>query len=155
MGSLYDTDIVLWSEQQAEKLRRLARGEQPNDLDWENVIEEVESVGRGEIHAVVSLLARMLEHLLKAAAWPQAPSVRKWLHEARVFQAEARRRWAPSMASRIALDETYEEALLLVRDLDFVEGPPGPLPEACPVTLDELLAADVLADLAPRFRPPA
>jgi hypothetical protein len=31
MSNLYDTDILLWSEQQADLLRRLAAGERVND----------------------------------------------------------------------------------------------------------------------------
>ncbi len=47
MGDLYDADTLTWSERQAALLRRLAAGERVNaDLDWANVIEEVESVGR-------------------------------------------------------------------------------------------------------------
>ena len=34
---LYDTDILLWSEQQAELLRRRAA----NALDWDNLAEEI------------------------------------------------------------------------------------------------------------------
>ena len=47
MSGLYDEDIVLWSEQQADLLRRHAAGERANsaDLDWENIVEEIESVG--------------------------------------------------------------------------------------------------------------
>jgi hypothetical protein len=39
---LYDDDILWWSEQQAELLRRVAAGERVND---QVVIEEIESVG--------------------------------------------------------------------------------------------------------------
>ncbi len=155
MSTLYDADIVLWSEQQAEKLRRIARGEQPNEVDWENIVEEIESVGRSEMYTVRSLLLRALEHLLKAAAWPHAQSARKWLHDARTFLRDARLTWAPSMAQRIDLADLYAEALASVRDLAFEEGPPGPLPADCPVTLAELISGDVMGVLAPRFRPPA
>jgi len=37
--SLYDTDILIWSERQADLLRRLAGGERLNEtIDWEIVI---------------------------------------------------------------------------------------------------------------------
>ena len=47
----YDTDILIWSERQAELLRRRAVGELINeaDLDWSNIAEEVESVGRSQL----------------------------------------------------------------------------------------------------------
>ncbi len=51
MNDLYEEDILTWSERQAELLRRLAAGERVNDqVDWQNVVEEVESVGRSELH---------------------------------------------------------------------------------------------------------
>jgi hypothetical protein len=43
---LYDDDILWWSEQQAELLRRVAAGERVNDqVDWDNVVEEIEALG--------------------------------------------------------------------------------------------------------------
>jgi hypothetical protein len=60
MSDLYDTDIVLWSEQQAELLRRRATGELSNDaaLDWPNIADEIEAVGSEQRHAVESLLVQ-------------------------------------------------------------------------------------------------
>jgi Domain of unknown function DUF29 len=61
----YDTDILSWSERQASLLRRLAAGERVNEqIDWENVAEEVESVGRSELHRTESLLIQALRHRL-------------------------------------------------------------------------------------------
>ncbi len=63
MSDLYDDDILLWSEQQAALLRRLAHGERVNDqLDWGNLVEEIESVGRNELRAVESHLIQALLH---------------------------------------------------------------------------------------------
>ena len=56
----------MWSEDQAALLRRLAAGERVNDLvDWPNVIEEIESVGNEQIHAVSSLLTQAIIHRLE------------------------------------------------------------------------------------------
>jgi Domain of unknown function DUF29 len=35
-------------------------------VDWANVVEEIESVGRSELRACVSLLLQALIHMLKA-----------------------------------------------------------------------------------------
>jgi hypothetical protein len=45
MSDLYEDDVLLWSEQQAELLRRHAAGERANDaaLDWPNILEEIEA----------------------------------------------------------------------------------------------------------------
>ena len=66
--SLYETDILAWSEQQAAALRELAaRRDLPNALDLANVIEEIEAVGRNELRAATSPIRVMLEHLVKLA----------------------------------------------------------------------------------------
>ena len=44
-SDLYERDILSWSEHQADLLRRLARGERVNDVDWEHVVEEIEEHG--------------------------------------------------------------------------------------------------------------
>jgi len=49
---LYDRDIVAWATMQSDRLRRVAGGERVNDLDWDNVIEEIESLGRSQVQAV-------------------------------------------------------------------------------------------------------
>ena len=99
MGALYDDDIVLWSEAQAALLRRLAAGERVNDaLDFENLIEEVESVGRSQYHGVARHLRVALTHLLLAQRAPGAIWVGHWLIEAQAALDDAEQAYAPSMA---------------------------------------------------------
>lgn len=64
--SHYDTDVYAWSERQGALLRRLAAGERVNDadLDWPNIAEEIESVGRSERAALSSHIGNVLEHLI-------------------------------------------------------------------------------------------
>ncbi len=64
----YDMDIVLWSERQGTLLRRLAAGEPMNELpDWQNIAEEIESVGRSERSSLASHIRVVLEHLPRLA----------------------------------------------------------------------------------------
>ena len=136
----YEDDILVWSERQGALLRRVAAGERVNDaeLDWPNIIEEVESVGRSDLRAVESLLLQALAHMLKAEAWPLSPAAPGWLGEARLFRAQARRAFSPSMRQRLDVAGLYADALKALPEA--IDGqPPLPVPEACPVTLDELL----------------
>jgi hypothetical protein len=136
----YDTDILVWSEQQADLLRRHAAGERANDgaIDWPNIIEEIEDVGRSERNSVESHLVQALLHDLKAEAWPLARDAPHWRAEARGHRDDARRRFSPSMAQRIDVAKLYREALH--RMPETIDGvPPLPVPPVCPVTLDELL----------------
>jgi hypothetical protein len=142
MTDLYDTDILTWSEHQAALLRRMAAGERVNDqVDWQNVIEEIESVGCEQWHAVEGLLAQALRHMLKAEAWPLSHDAPSWRADAIDFRQQAANRFAPSMAQRIDVAKLYRQAR---RALPEAIGsvPPLPVREICPVTLEALLGED-------------
>jgi hypothetical protein len=68
-ASLYDADFHAWLLQQADKLR----GRAHNEIDWDNLAEEIESVGRSERKEVRSRLALLIHHLLK---WQYQPGRR-------------------------------------------------------------------------------
>jgi hypothetical protein len=131
----YDTDILQWSEQQAELLRRRAS----NALDWDNLAEEIEDVGRSQLRAVESHLVQALLHDLKAVAWPLSRDVPHWRAEARGQRDDARSAFTPSMRQRLDVAELYRRALRRLPDV-IDDVPPLRVPQACPVTLDELLA---------------
>ncbi len=139
MNSVYDTDILEWSEDQAALLRRVAAGEVPNvPPDWPHIIEEVADVGLSELRACRSLLLQALLHDLKAAGWPTSRDVPHWQAEARRFRIDAADAFAPSMAPRIDIRDIYAKALRAMPSA--IDGQaPLPVPLACPVTLEALL----------------
>jgi hypothetical protein len=59
--SLYDHDYLLWTEETVAKLK----ARDFNQVDIENLIEEIESLGRSEKRELQSRLKTLLEHLLK------------------------------------------------------------------------------------------
>jgi Domain of unknown function DUF29 len=152
MSDLYDTDVVLWAEQQAELLRRIAHGERINDqVDWDNVIEEVESVGRSERDTVMSLLTNILGHKLSLIGWPDHAAANHWQHELRPWLARVAKRHRPSMHIEEELPDLFHIARLDTAAHMLDAGPPAaPLPASCPWTLDELLAE---AEAALRWQP--
>jgi hypothetical protein len=145
MSDLYDTDVVEWSERQAQLLRGLAARQPGNEQpDWDNIIEEVESVGRSQVDAVESLLMQALLHDLKVRAWPYSWNIPHWRAEARIFRRDARRRFTPSMRRKIDVAALVREALEVLPET--VDGyPPSPAglaaaASAQPVTVDDALA---------------
>ena len=64
-AQLYDEDFVRWTEEQSSALRDAARVGTNLPLDWENLAEEIESLGRSQRHELRSRLAVILEHLMK------------------------------------------------------------------------------------------
>ncbi len=62
----YDTDVYEWTREQAGALRRRAA----NKLDWDNLAEEIESLGSGDRRQIKSRLEILILHLLK---WKYQP----------------------------------------------------------------------------------
>jgi hypothetical protein len=141
-SALYDDDILLWSEQQAEIVRRLGRTRRdlPNEFDVENVAEEIESVGRSELAAVENQIQNILVHLIKLAIEPGSDAVRYWRSEIFAFHSDLRRRYAPSMRQRIDFSKiwrlAHEQVLLALPEGTWVA---ERLPTTSPFSIDDVL----------------
>lgn len=67
--SLYDRDYALWIETTIAQLR----SKNVAEIDWENVLEEFEDMGKRERRSLKSNLVILLQHLLK---WQYQPERR-------------------------------------------------------------------------------
>jgi hypothetical protein len=75
---LYEKDFIAWSKQQAEALREAARSGANLPIDWENLAEEVETLGASERRALHSQIQRIIRHLLKLQYSPASEPRRGW-----------------------------------------------------------------------------
>lgn len=75
MDTLYDRDFYSWAMEQAKALRLAggARINTPATLDWENLAEEIESLGKSQASELDSRYTQLLAHLLK---WMYQPGRR-------------------------------------------------------------------------------
>jgi len=82
-GALYERDFHAWLTEQARQLRTRSH----NDIDWDNLAEEVESVARSERREIRSRLALLIQHLLKWQFQPgrRSESWRLTISEQRIF----------------------------------------------------------------------
>lgn len=113
--SLYDTDFLLWIE---NTVACLQAGEFEN-LDLENLIEEVDSLGRSDKRAVSSYLMRLCEHLLKMAFWDseRANCFRGWDAEIANFRAQVHEQLDTSPSLRPWLEQDFLKQYQLGRKL--------------------------------------
>jgi hypothetical protein len=65
--SLYERDLALWAEEQARALA----GRRAAALDWDNLAEAIDSLGRSQRREIRSRLTVLLPHLLKWALQPE------------------------------------------------------------------------------------
>lgn len=145
-NDLYEHDILLWSEQQADLLRRVASGEPVTGIDWPNIIEEVADVGGAALHNVRSLLRQAMVRLLKTHLLASAPDPGQCPGEVDTLLADAELWCCPSMRQRIDLEELWQRAT--TRVLRNAGARSVALSEQCPWTLDDLLSGDIDALLA-------
>jgi hypothetical protein len=64
----YDSDLVLWTESQARALRDAGHAGTNLPIDWENVAEEIEALGKSQARELASRLRTILVHLIKLQA---------------------------------------------------------------------------------------
>lgn len=134
MSELYEVDIVLWAERQADLLRRRAS----NELDWNNLVEEIEDVANRQRDLIESKLAIVCEHLLK---WRFQPEQRSGSWRGSI--AEGRTRIArviqkiPSLRGYPAkvLVDAYADG----RAVAEAETGLSDLPAECPWTMEQIL----------------
>lgn len=101
--TLYDQDFVAWTKQQAEALRAAACGGTNQVLDWANLAEEIESLGRSDKRELRSQIHRIIRHLAKLQFSPASDPRRGWresIVDARV-QAELLLADSPSLKPRL------------------------------------------------------
>lgn len=112
MSDLYDTNVVGWSEHQADLLRRHVAGERANDpaIDWPRIIEEIEDVGRSKLRSCKSLLRQALRHMLKAEALPLSRMLRTGAPMPSITGAR-RDAFTPSMRQKIDAAELHADAM--------------------------------------------
>ncbi|MGB5594276.1 MAG: DUF29 domain-containing protein [Crocosphaera sp.] len=65
LKNLYESDYLQWLEETVN----LLKSRQLDNLDYDNLIEELEALGRSEKRAVTSLLEQIMRHLLLYQYW--------------------------------------------------------------------------------------
>jgi hypothetical protein len=133
----YHEDLYQWTVEQSAALKRRAG----NELDWDNVAEEIEALGRSERKELGSRLEILLIHLLKLAYQPEAvsPSWRGSIREAR-NRIEDVLEESPSLRSYAAgrLPRAYGRARIEALEQTGLTR----LPEACPWAIEDVLSKD-------------
>ena len=140
-AKLYDDDIALWADRQAEALRRRAS----NEIDWDNVAEEIESLSRSDRREIRNRLKVICRHLLKWRFQPDKRSEnwRSSVENGRDAIADLIAE-SPSLGSYPApqLDRAYT----LGRKDAAKETGIADLPETCPWTIGQVLDPDFWPD---------
>lgn len=144
---LYEKDYQQWLDRTVDQLRSQAF----EALDLVNLIDEVESLGQNNRHALASYLMRLCEHLLKVQYWQteRERCLRGWTAEIRNFRIQIQKKLKASPSLKRSLPEIFVEEYQNGRKtfLDRSGLEPGIVPMDPPFTLEEAIDEDWLWDL--------
>jgi Domain of unknown function DUF29 len=139
-AELYERDYYTWTQEQARALRE----HRIEELDWVNVAEEIEDLGKSERQALQSRLVRLLEHLLKLAHARERMfenNARGWELSARNARDAFRDRLEESPGLRPQLEILYIRAYREARNITLkaFRLSDSAIPETPPWTLEEII----------------
>lgn len=130
MTNLYETDFVEWTIKQAQALNN----HDIKALDWDNLKEEIEDLGKEQVHAVSSFIKRLIEHKLKLDYSSDIYPRNHWKTEINNFQDEIERRLTKTLLNKVDIDKEYERAKRLVLSEYKLD-----LPDKCPYSFEDLM----------------
>jgi hypothetical protein len=136
MHPKYEEDFYGWSMATAALLKE----RKLTELDFENLIEEIESMGRSEKHQLANRLGVLMAHLLK---WQYLPKLRgrSWQGTISGQRIEVQEliKDNPSLSTKVpeSMKRGYKRALTIIEK----ETPLNLtlLPQECPYTIEQCL----------------
>ena len=144
---LYDRDFHEWCGEQAARLRERAQSGVNDGLDYENLAEEIESLGRADKNAIRSHIVNLLMHLLK---WQFQPKRRgqSWRTSITNARAEISYLLEDSPSLRHTFAQTIDRAYPIAMRNAAVETKlrPEVFPADCSFTPEQLLDDDFFPD---------
>lgn len=106
-ASLYESDYQLWLDATVAQLR----SQDFSHIDLENLIEEIEDLGKSEKHRVSSYLMRLCEHLLKVKYWQSEREIcfRGWRLEITNFRIQIQEQLDTSPSLKAFLQDNFSK----------------------------------------------
>jgi hypothetical protein len=135
----YDEDVYGWAIHTAE----LLRSKKMDEVDFDNIIEEMEALGRSEKYELINRLKILISHLLKLQY--QSTMTFKfhgWKCTIREQRKQAKNvlRDNPSLKSKLdeVLEDAYDVAISMAeRETGLKE---GTFPKECPYSFEEIMS---------------
>ena len=143
MTNRYNTDFYGWTKEQADLLRSGSLGQ----LDTQNLLEEIESMGNSQRSELESRLEVLFLHLLKWAFLPSHRG-RSWQLTIAEQRRKVARRLSKSPSLKRELDEmttdAYGDAILsAARETGMDE---NTFPKSCPWSFEQIMDSEFYPD---------
>jgi hypothetical protein len=139
LRELYEVDDYLWLEETV----KLLKTKNWDNLDLENLIEELESLGKNNFNKVRSLLRQIIIHILLLEYWQQEyeRNYRHWKGEIIAFRDDLNNSLTTTLKNKLSLSQELETIYNVSKK--FVIQKTGLhqklFPDNCPYSLEQLL----------------
>ncbi|MEA5533536.1 DUF29 domain-containing protein [Crocosphaera sp. XPORK-15E] len=145
LKELYNEDFVFWIDETVKQLKDRALV----DLDWEHLIEEIESLGNEQRRKVRSYLKQLFIHLLLYRYWlaEKERCAKGWRDEIENFRDELEDLFDSKILYKYyqqELDNIYQKARL--RAIQKTGLPSSTFPKECPFTSEQILDFEFLPE---------
>ncbi|HGM5420636.1 TPA: DUF29 domain-containing protein [Serratia liquefaciens] len=139
MTTRYDSDFYGWTQEQADLLRSGSLSE----LDTQNLLEEIESMGRSERRELESRLEVLLAHLLKWK-YQEGRRSRSWTLTIIGQRQKVSRclKESPSLKHKLneSLEGAYSDAIIAAERETQISR--NVFPDTCPWTFEQIMDTD-------------
>ena len=132
----HDKDIYGWAVHTA----RLLREKKMDEVDFENIIEEMEALGRSERHELMNRLSLVIAHLLK---WQFQPTMRghNWKYTIKEQRAQSKVHAEDNPSLKSQMNEIISKAYKIAvsraaRETKLEE---KSFPSQCPYTFEQIM----------------
>ena len=132
----HEKDTYGWAVYTAQLLRE----RKMNEVDFDNIIEEMEALGRSEKHEFINRLSLVISHLLK---WQFQPNMRghSWIYtiEEQRKQAKIHLKDNPSLKNQLdnILADAYDIAISKAAKETSLDE--KAFPKECPYTFEQIM----------------
>jgi hypothetical protein len=137
----YTRDFYAWTQQQA----KLLRNQESDRLNWQNIVEEIEDMGRSEKRQLESPLEILIMHLLKWQFQPNFRS-RSWQLTIKEQPLRLEKLLSENHSLKSSLDDVKEKIYPLAVISAEKETGLSSFPENCPYELKELFSPQFLPE---------
>jgi hypothetical protein len=137
MNNLYEQDFNLWTEQMAIAIRE----RNVIDMDWDNLLEEIDDMSKSEKRSLESYLERLIEHILKLQYWESEyqRNYRHWRAEVTNFRNRIKRIVYRSPSLNNYMSEVYSG---IFQDAVDAQSNEFEIPDDCFIPLEKILEKD-------------
>jgi hypothetical protein len=137
ISELYDRDFNLW----VEATKNAIQNRDFENMDWDNLFDEIDDMGKSEKRSLESYLERLIAHILKLQYWEaeKERNYKHWKVEIINFRRRIKRLIKQNPSFKTLLTQMYPEVFQDVIDAWKVE---FDIPDNSYIELEQILKED-------------